>query len=456
MSAVDEVADAQRDVGRALDKARAGDDRELAAKVRELGEQFVRMLTGAMRMTRFHDTRNMAFEAPLKDLERSLAALRDLLGMVQVIMVEDQVYVNDQRLRLDDRVEADDNFAALWLRHEVGGLNLHATLTMEQWRRIVVAAMADAPRAHPRAALQALLEAAGLSALELLPVFRFRMKDEHKRLDQDVGAVMHRAAGVVDGLWAGLASGRAANPLPVRKMINEMVDLPAQSEEESIARSRFDKNTHALSRHSSQVAMLAVLIGREVGLPETALADLGVTACYHDLGYATDEDGYAPPFSRHGSAAVRTLLAQRGFHEARIHRMLACLEHHRPFNAPGGSSLFGRIIHIADDFETLTRYRPGGPLMAPPTALARMYAARGTEYDPDLLQLFVNRVGRYPPGSVLELEDGRWVLVLSGVRSPELFDQPFAEVVRMADGTEPLLPMPVDLADEGSVRRVVE
>ena len=85
MSAVDEVADAQRDVGRALDKARAGDDRELAAKVRELGEQFVRMLTGAMRMTRFHDTRNMAFEAPLKDLERSLAALRDLLGMVQVI-----------------------------------------------------------------------------------------------------------------------------------------------------------------------------------------------------------------------------------------------------------------------------------------------------------------------------------------------------------------------------------
>lgn len=456
MSDATEVDDAQREVGRALDQARAGDDRELAARVRELGEQFVRMLTGAMRMTRFHDTRNMAFEAPLKDLERSLAALRDLLGMVQVIMVEDQVYVNDQRLRLDDRVEADDNFAALWMRHEVGGLNLHATLTMEQWRRVVVATMTEPASASPRQTLQATLEAAGLSALELLPVFRFRMKDEVRRIEQDVGAVMHRAASVVDGLWAGLASGRAANPLPVRKMINEMVDLPAQSEEESIARSRFDKNTHALSRHSSQVAMLAVLIGRELGLPDTALADLGVTACYHDLGYAADEDGYAPPFSRHGSAAVRGLLAQRGFHEARIHRMLACLDHHRPFNAPGGASLFARIIHIADDFETLTRYRSGGPLMSPPTALARMYAARGTEYDPDLLQLFVNRVGRYPPGSVLELEDGRWVLVLSGVRSPQLFEQPFTEVVRMPDGSEPLLPMQVDLADEGTVRRVVE
>ena len=202
--------------------------------------------------------------------------------------------------------------------------------------------------------------------------------------------------------------------------------------------------------------MLSVLIGRELGLPETALADLGVTACYHDLGYATDEDGYAPPFSRHGSAAVRNLLAQRGFHEARIHRMLACLEHHRPFNAPGGSALFGRIIHIADDFETLTRFRANGALMSPPTALARMYAARGTEYDPNLLQLFVNRVGRYPPGSVLELDDGRWVLVLSGVRATELFERPFTEVVRLADGTEPLMPIPLDLADEGTVRRVVE
>jgi hypothetical protein len=452
----DEVGEAQRELGEALDRARAGDDRELAAKVRELGEQFVRMLTGGMRMTRFHDTRNMAFEAPLKDLERSLAGLRDLLGMVQVIMVEDQVYVNDQRLRLDDRVEADDNFAALWLRHDVGGLNLHATLTMDQWRKVIVAAMADPAAANPRGTLQAAFEAGGLSALELLPVFRFRMKDEHRRVDQDVGAVMHRAAGVVDGLWAGLASGRAANPLPVRKMINEMVDLPAQSEEESIARSRADKNTHAISRHSSQVAMLAVLIGRELGLPDTALADLGVTACYHDLGYATDEDGYAPPFSRHGSAAVRSLLAQRGFHEARIHRMLACIEHHRPFSAAAGASLFARIIHIADDFETLTRYRPGGPMLSPPTALARMFAARGTEYDPDLLQLFVNRVGRYPPGSVLELDDGRWVLVLSGVRAPELFDQPFTEVVRLPDGTEPLFPIPVDLADEGAVRRVVE
>lgn len=456
MSLRDEVGEAQRDVGQAIDRARAGDDRELAARVRDLGEQFVRMLSGAMRMTRFHDAKNMAFDAPLKDLERSLAALRDLLGMVQIIMVEDQVYVNDQRLRLDDRLDADDNFAALWLRHDVGGMNLHAELGMDQWRKVVVSAMADPRLPHPRAALQTVLEAAGLSAIELLPVFRFRMKDELRRIDQDVGTLVKRAAGVIDGLWAGLAAGRAANPLPVRKMINELVDLPSQSEEECIARARVDKNTRAISRHSSQVAMLSLLIGREVGLPDTALADLGVTACYHDLGYANDEDGYPPPFSRHGTAAVRTLLAQRGFHEARIHRMLACLDHHQPYNAPAGASLFARIIHIADDFETLTRYRSGGPIMSPPSALARMYAARGTEYDPDLLQLFVNRVGRYPPGSVLELEDGTWVLVLSGVRSAELFDQPFTEIVRLPDGTELIFPTSIDLADEGVVRRVVE
>ena len=451
----DAIDGAQQQVGEALAKARAGDDRELAAKVRELGEQFVRMFTGAMRMTRFHHTTNKAFEPIMKDLARAHEALLDLLGMVQVIMVEDQVYVNDQRLRMDDRIDAEDGFGPLWLRHGVGGMNFHGPLPEEQWRRLSLLGMGPVSAESPRAAMLAAIEAEGIQSVELLAVFRFQMKDEFRRSDKDLNAVMARASGVVDGLWGALASGRAANPLPVRKAVNELVDLDMDSEEESLARGRRDQRSHALSRHSRQVAALSMLLGRALGLPETALADLGVTACFHDVGYAMEEDGYAPPFSRHGTAGVRSLLSQRGFHEARIYRMLACLEHHRSYDE-GNATLFARILHICDDFETLTRLRPGGALMSPPTAIARMRAASGQEYDPDLLQLFINRVGAYPPGSVLELDDGRWVLVISGVRSPETFDLPLTEVVREADGSDPIFAERIDLAEGARVRRVVE
>ena len=90
-----------------------------------------------------------------------------------------------------------------------------------------------------------------------------------------------------------------------------------------------------------------MLLGREIGLSEAALADLGVAATFHDAGYTADEDGYPPPFERHTTAGARQLLKQRGFHEARIRRLLVCLEHHRRFDNPRPASLSARILHIA-------------------------------------------------------------------------------------------------------------
>ena len=62
-----------------------------------------------------------------------------------------------------------------------------------------------------------------------------------------------------------------------------------------------------------------------------------------------------------------------------------------------------------------------------------MWAARGTAYDPDLLGVFVQLMGVYPPGSLLELTDGRWVVSVSGGRDPARFAWPVVRVVREAD-----------------------
>ncbi len=64
-----------------------------------------------------------------------------------------------------------------------------------------------------------------------------------------------------------------------------------------------------------------------------------------------------------------------------------------------------------------------------------MWAARGSAYDADLLALFVQTMGLYPPGSVLELSDGRRVLSVSGGRDPERFAWPIVRVLQEADGT---------------------
>jgi len=57
-------------------------------------------------------------------------------------------------------------------------------------------------------------------------------------------------------------------------------------------------------------------------------------------------------------------------------------------------------------------------------------------------------LGRYPPGSLVELNDGRWVLSMSGVRAPEDFELPLCMVARNANGTFPDKDIELDLASE--------
>lgn len=452
----DGADEAQRSIAKALDRARAGEDKELAAQVRERGEQLAHLLTGAVRMTHIHDINNRAFLVPCREIASNLGRLHELLGLVQLVMVEDQVYINDIRMRFDLQSEVSKDLTNIWRRHETGGVTFHAPIDEVHVKALVVATAADPQPASPRASLQGMLQRAGMSSVELQPVFRFRLGNEGERkVHHEVREVYAQAARVMTDLWDSLALGRSPNPLPVRKMVTELVDMDASRRVDEMVTATRDVRSPAHSRHSLQVASLSVLIGKEVGLTDASLSDLGVAACFHDGGYTADEDGYPPPFERHTTAGARQLLKQRGFHEARIRRLLVSLEHHRAYDDHRPSSLFSRIIHVADDYDTLTRYRPSGPLVAPPDAIARMYAASGTLYDPTLMQALTNRLGPYPPGSVLEIEDGAWVVVTSGVRSPELFELPLTQLVRLANGSRPQKRSEVDLAHGYEVTRVI-
>src|SRR5205085_6899981 len=141
--------------------------------------------------------------------------------------------------------------------------------------------------------------------------------------------------------------------------------------------------------------------------------------------------GGGDPHIRAGSLK---LLQQPGFHEGKVRRVLAVFDHHRQIveTLGGASTLFGRILHIADEYDHLVRAGA-----SPAQAIGSISGGAGIRYDPVLFQAFVNRMGRYPPGTLLRLEDGRTVRTTSVVRSPETFALPRALVLAEPDGTPP-------------------
>ena len=454
----DEIERAQEQLAQDLSEASAGEDKELSLKVRELGEQFSRILAGLLRMARIHALDNAAFDAPVLQLRASLQSLWELLGTINLVCVEDQVYVNDVRIRFDMSAEHVEGLGEDLARHDVGGISFNLVLEEQEIRQIIALLYEPPPEGvPPRQLLQKKLSDAGMMSIELHGMFRFKVQDEVDRtVDRDYQLLYSMSARVVGDAFTNMAADRLPNPIPVRRMVNELVDAAKLSNAADLA-TEHDKQLTPFARHTLSVVNLSLLIGKTAGLSDDVLADLGIAASFHDVGTTLKEDGYPVPFERHQSAGLRSLMRQRGFHQAKMRRLLAVAEHHRPYdNEAGEPSLFARILHIADDYDLMTRNRPGtGPAMAPTDALARMSAMSGTEYDPDLLQIFINEMGMFPPSSLLALQSGRTVVSVSGCRSPETFAKPLCHVLRKADGTPARRGTYVDLDQEDKVFKLL-
>ncbi|HEX7625222.1 MAG TPA: HD domain-containing protein [Anaeromyxobacteraceae bacterium] len=446
----DELARAQSSLGRAIGRARAGEDRELSQKVREGGEALANIVCGLLKMSRVHAADNRAFDAPAAELSRLLSVLLELLGTVHLVTVEDQIYLNDVRVRAETKGGARELGAEL-AKHNVGGLTCHGPLDGAAVRALV-AAFAERPaESAPRSALQHALTLRGVRSVELMPRFRFRAQGEGERAGADPIEALRRALRLCEEGYDHLAAGRVVNPLPLRRVIVEILEIGPQQPElwETVG----EGLPHA--SHATSVALVALLVGRAAGFGSAVLQDLGVAALLHDVGYAqlpADVAGGAEGLARHPGEGARILLRQRGFNAAKLRRLRAVMDHHRDHQAPAGSpSALGEVLRLAEDYTTLLRVYAGR--VSPADALGAMSRAAGRLYHPALAQVMVNVLGRYPPGTLLELDDGRFARSVSPVRSTETFAQPLIRVYDLR--TRALSGEREDLALGGAVRRVM-
>jgi hypothetical protein len=439
----------------AIERAQVGEDRELAQEVRERGEQLANLLYGLLRTSRLYAAENKAFDAPVTELASCVARLTARLGPVTLVCVQDQVYVNDVRVRFGEKTGKPGELGVELSKHNVGGISFQEPPTDDHIRALITG-FAQAPEpSSPRAALSRFLAARKATGIELGGINRFPKVGERSAGEsgaREAREVVERADETIAGVWRNAAAGHMINALALRRMVAELLALGVEADE--VWRAGADAPPHVA--HAMRVNLLALTIGKAVGLPESVLQDLGVAAVLHDIGYTAE--GAIPleasHLAVHPIAGARALALRKGFHEAKVRRVLAALDHHRDHADPRGRpSLFGRILRIAEDFDNYCRPEGGG--LSPAEALVGMLPGAGTRYDPVLLQLFVNRVGRFPPNTLLELDDGRVVETTSLVDEPASFGAPRAVVRRMPDGRPPKRVVIVDLAVEGRPRRLL-
>jgi hypothetical protein len=440
---MDELAQAQAALGRSIDRARAGEDPQLAGIVREKGEQMVGLLYGLLRMSRSYAADNPALNQPIGELTSAISRLVGLLGALNLVAVDEQIYLNEIRVRTPQQGKDARTLATELAPHATGGLTFTSAPTEQQMRALLQCINTRPPPEGQRAALRQALQARGVD--NILPAVMHRLKTagEAEQIGKiDAKAVVTRGVALVEETWEGIAEGRRLNILPLRRVVTDLLELHPGHDQ--LWWNPPGATAHGL--HCFRVCQYALLLAEGASLSVGLRQDLGVAALLHDIGVPRASGG--DPHIRAGSL---TLLQQPGFHEGKVRRVLAVFDHHRQIveTVGGRSTLFGRILHIVDEYDSLVRSG-----ISPAVAIGSISGGAGIRYDPVLFQAFINRMGKYPPGTLLKLEDGRIVRTLSTVRSAETFDKPRSMVVRGADGTPPTTGIPVDLAQDVKITGV--
>jgi len=235
------------------------------------------------------------------------------------------------------------------------------------------------------------------------------------------------------------------------RVIQNMVDLVMEDEPILLGLSTIRDYDDYTFTHSVNVTILSMCLGQRIGLSRTSLHHLGVCGLFHDLGKLDipieiiNQPGKLnqsefEEIKKHTIYSVAQIIKLHAPHDLKAKILLPPFEHHMKYDLSGYPktnrkkpvSLFGRIITIADVFDAITSPRVYRHMaFSPDQALNIMLDGAGTDFDPILLKMFINMLGVYPIGSLLELDTGELGLVMD---NDTTFDGARPMVVLLAEG----------------------
>jgi HD-GYP domain-containing protein (c-di-GMP phosphodiesterase class II) len=262
-----------------------------------------------------------------------------------------------------------------------------------------------------------------------------------------------------------------------KRVVQPLVDGAFASEPVVVGLGTLTHHDEYTYAHAVNVTLVAVTMGHFLEMDRRALADLGVAALLHDVGksavarkiqnplesFTPEEEELA---QRHPVEGVKLLARSTTLNSNTLRCMRVCLEHHAGPEGGGypalgrewHTSLLSRLVAVADCYVSLQMHRSlRGSFVTPFESLGMMLGPLKSRFHPAMLWALVQTVGFYPPGQLVELDDG----VLAAVLAPNAADpaRPHLRPLFAPDGRRfeageapDLRPLPADRSVKRALR----
>lgn len=183
-----------------------------------------------------------------------------------------------------------------------------------------------------------------------------------------------------------------------------------------------------LYSHAVNCSALCAAMGRHMGFAEDALIHLATGGMLLDIGKSSIPEellNSAESLRKDDLEVVRAHVAaslqimdDAGISNAVVRDMV--LTHHERIDGSGYPDglalnripLFGRIAAVIDSYDAMTSERPYRSAVSRHEALQQLYRAHETLYQSEVVEQFLQCLGVYPTGSLVELSNGKVGIVM--------------------------------------------
>lgn len=209
----------------------------------------------------------------------------------------------------------------------------------------------------------------------------------------------------------------------VTAYVNEMLDK-GEASIRLLSEAAGDKS----SMHPVNVTIISLLLGKAMGLSRSDLHDLGMAAYLHDIGKIRlpdrvrwMEDSFSSAeFRMYQDHVAQGQLIAKAM-ELQAPAVLAMQQHHELADGSGfpgrlkadAMAAGGRILSLVNRYDNLCNPSRPGSALTPHEALSLIFAQLKSRFDGATLSAFIRMMGVYPPGSVVQLIDDRYAIVVS-------------------------------------------